>query len=313
MSLGDLKDIDITQLRLLASLADNRNLSSAAAKIGLSQSAASHALTRLRRRLGDPLIVRGANGFQPTPYGEKICAAARLAMNTLLDGLAANPLFEPETTTRRFNIYLNDIGQMIFLPKLLRFMNEKAPKGSIKIHQIPTEHPGLQLASGEIDLAVGFFNNLTAGFRQSLLYRVEYVCVARENHPAFKSGMSLEAFLQTPHAVADPSGMAHSVIEQSLGRLSPQRFVSLTVPNYVVIPALIVESDLLVVMPNGLAKAFSAHMPLKIMPSPVPLPSYDLNVYWHERFDHEAANRWLRQAFVSLFRRRAVSTSTSED
>lgn len=297
-----LDGIDITQVRLLASLIETRNLSAAAARIGLSQSAASHALAKLRQQVGDPLFVRSANGVHPTPYGERLCSAARQAVDALLDGLASNHPFDPRTATRRFNIYLNDVGQLAFLPKLLDFMQREAPGASLKIHPIPMEHPGIHLASGEVDMAAGFFTNLTSGFHQSLLYRAQYVCVVRADHPKFKGGMTLDAFLSTPHAVADPSGMAHAVIERALAKHRIHRTVTLGVPDFVVLPPLIADSDLLVIMPGGLAKAFSSRLSLKVLPPPVPLPKYDLKVYWHERFHRDPANRWLRQAFVQLFR-----------
>ncbi len=286
----------------MASLIETRNLSVAAAAIGMSQSAASHSLAKLRQKLGDALFVRGGDGLQPTPYGSELGSAAKQAVEALLDGLSSDTPFDPQTAMRRFNIYLNDIGQLAFLPKLLEFMERAAPQISLKIHTIPTESPGDALASGEVDIAAGFFTKLTAGFRQSLLYRAHYVCVVRSEHPNFRAGMTLDAFLNTPHAIADPSGMAHAVIESELARHKIRRRAKLAVPDFVTLPMLISESDFLAIMPIGLAKTFSSRLSLKVLPPPVPLPRYDLKVYWHERFDRDLANRWLRRTFVDLFR-----------
>jgi DNA-binding transcriptional LysR family regulator len=149
-------ELDTVQIRLLAELLDTRSLSLAARRIGLSQSAASHALARLRTRLGDALFVRASNGVQPTPYGERVGAAARRAVDTLLEGLAADRPFDPYTSTRRFNIYLSDVGQMVLLPKVLAFMKDEAPHASLRTSPIPLDDPGGALGSGEVDLAVGF-------------------------------------------------------------------------------------------------------------------------------------------------------------
>src|SRR5262249_13089392 len=94
--------IDMTQWRLLASLAENYSLSAAAAKIGISQSTASHALAKLRQQAGDALFVRSGGGVTPTPYGARLCEAARNALNTLVDGLEAEHPFDPANTNRRF-------------------------------------------------------------------------------------------------------------------------------------------------------------------------------------------------------------------
>jgi DNA-binding transcriptional LysR family regulator len=295
-------DFEFTEIRLMAELSELRKLSAAAARLGLSQSAASHALARLRKRVGDPLFIRSSAGFFPTPYGERLSAAARQALNILLDGFASNEPFDPSMTTRRFNIYMSDVGQMVFLPKLLAFMSDKAPSASLRACPIPLEHPGAALASGEVDLAVGFFTNLAAGFRQSIVFRERYVCVVRSDHPNFRNGMSAEAFAASPRAMADASGMSHAVMEAELQKHGFGGTIRLVVPQFMVLPLVIANSDLLVLMPSRLADAFSELVSLKILRPPIPLRSYDIRAYWHERFHQDAANRWFRRSLIELFR-----------
>jgi DNA-binding transcriptional LysR family regulator len=295
-------DFEFTEIRLLAELLELRKLSAAAARLGLSQSAASHALARLRKRVSDPLFVRGVGGFYPTPYGERLGTAARQALNILLDGFASDEPFDPAATTRRFNIYLSDVGQMVFLPKLLAIIGKEAPKASLRVCPIPLDQPGAALASGEVDLAVGFFTNLTAGFRQSMLFRERYVCVVRSDNPNFRSGMTAEAFAASHRALADASGMAHIVVEQELKKQGFDATPRLTVPQFMVLPLVIANSDLLVIMPSRLAKAFSMLVSIKILRTPVPLRPYDIRIYWHERFHQDSANRWFRKSMIDLFR-----------
>ena len=297
-----IEDFDFGEIRLVAALSELRKLSAAAARIGLSQSAASHALARLRSRTGDPLFVRGSGGFYPTPYGERFSTAARRALDILLDGLAANAPFDPASTTRRFNVYMSDVGQMVFLPRLLTFMAEQAPLASLRVCPIPLDQPGMALASGEVDLAVGFFRNLNAGFRQSMLFRERYVCVVRADHANFGSGMSKEGFAKSPRALADASGMAHSVVDDELKKQGLMATPRLTVPQFMVLPLVIANSDLLVIMPSRLAKAFAQLVSIKILKPPVALRPYDIKIYWHERFDKDPSSRWFRRALAQLFR-----------
>lgn len=303
MHVMHIDDFEFTEIRLIAELAELRKLSAAAARLGLSQSAASHALARLRKRVGDPLFIRSNAGFYPTPYGERLSAVARQALNILLDGFATDKPFDPSVTTRRFNVYMSDVGQMVFLPKLLALMGDKAPRASLRACPIPLEQPGAAIASGEVDLAVGFFTNLTAGFHQSILFREHYVCVVRSDHPNFRSGMSVEAFSASPRALADASGMAHAVMEEELRKQGLDGTTRLTVPQFMVLPLVIASSDLLVIMPSRLAKAFSMLASIKILRTPMPLRPYDIKVYWHERFHHDPASRWFRRALVQLFRK----------
>jgi DNA-binding transcriptional LysR family regulator len=193
---------------------------------------------------------------------------------------------------------------MVFLPRLLAFLKKEAPGATVRTSPIPLENPGSALASGDVDAATGFFDNLTTGFRQSLLFRERYVCVVRVNHPKFRNGMTLEAFKSSEHAMADATGMAHAVIDRFLAKQRVQRNVALRVPGFHVLPMIIANSDLLAVIPSRLAEAFVSHVPIKVLPLPISIPPFDIRIYWHERYHHDPALCWFRTAFVKLFRDR---------
>jgi DNA-binding transcriptional LysR family regulator len=302
MHIMHVPDFEFTEIRLIAELLELRKLSAVAARIGLSQSATSHALARLRKRVGDPLFTLTREGFEPTPCGERLGIAAREALIILVAGFAANRSFDPQTTTRRFTIYANDVGQSVLLPKLLSFLSKNAPGATLRTAPIPLQNPSAGLAAGDVDVAVGFFDNLTTGFRQSLLFRERYVCVVRANHPKFRSGMTMEAFKASEHAMADATGMAHAVIDRFLIKNYVQRNVTLRVPGFHVLPMIVANSDLVAVIPSRLAETFRPHVSIKVLPLPISIPPFDIRIFWHERFDHDPAVQWLRGAFVKLFR-----------
>ncbi len=185
---------------------------------------------------------------------------------------------------------------MVILPKLLAFMAEQAPRASLRACPIPLDQPGTALASGEVDVAVGFFRNLTTGFRQSLLFRERYVCVVRADHPNFRSGMSAESFARSPRALADASGMAHTVVEDELKKQGLTAAPQLTVPQFRALPLVTANSDLLVIRPSRLAKAFSQLVSIKILEPPLLLRPYDIKIYWHERFDRDLSSRRIRKS-----------------
>jgi len=305
-------DLHLTQVRLLAELLRLRSVSAASQCIGLSQPAASHALARLRKEFGDPLFTRTSKGFQPTPYGERLGVAAQEAVAVLVAGIAFNREFDPRKTTRCFNFYANDVGQMVFLPKLVGHLKRAAPGATARVWPIPLENPGVYLSSGDVDVAVGFFDNLTTGFRQSFLFRERYVCIVRPKHPKFAKGMTLEAFRTAEHAVAHSTGMAHAVIDQFLARHHVRRNVSVGVPGFHVLPMIIPNSDLLAVIPARLAEAYASHVPIKVLPMPVPIPPFDIRIYWHERYHNDPPIRWLRKVFIDLFRTRGSASPLRE-
>ena len=248
------------------------------------------------------MFTRSAGAFLPTPYGERLGIAAREALDVLIAGIASERPFDPRTTTRRFTLYANDVGQTVLLPRLLAFLKKEAPGATVRTSPIPLENPGAALVSGDVDAAVGFFDNLTTGFRQSLLFRERYVCAVRANHPKFRTGMTLEAFKSSEHAMADATGMAHAVIDRFLAKHRVQRNVALRVPGFHVLPMIIASSDLLAVIPSRLAEAFVSHVPIKVLPLPISIPPFDIRIFWHERYHHDPALRWFRTAFVKLFR-----------
>jgi DNA-binding transcriptional LysR family regulator len=295
-------DIDLRGMKLVVELFDLRKLTAAAHRLGVSQSAASHALTRLRERLGDPLFVRTAKGFQPTPYGERLAAASRDVLNVLATGMPGSQTFDPRTTTRRFTYYANDVGQMVSLPRLLSLVKAEAPFATVRAAPVPQHDPGAALASGEVDVAFGPFDNLVANFRQSVVARERYVCIVRANHPRFRGRMTREAFKGCDQAMADTTGFAHAAIDSFLRRHGVERNVVLRVPGFHVLPMIIASSDLLAVVPGRLAEAFASRLPIAVLPLPISIPPYDISLYWHERYHRDPAVQWFRRIFTQLFR-----------
>jgi DNA-binding transcriptional LysR family regulator len=301
MNMMHIDDLDLTQIRLLAELSRSRSVSRAAQRIGVSQSAASHALAKLRKKLGDSLFTRGQDGFQPTPFGARLANASCEALDALLAGFAANDAFDPLTSARTFNFFMNDVGQTVFLPPLLKFLKHNAPGISARVLPVPLDNPGAALGSGAVDFAAGFFDNLTTGFFQRLLFHERYVCIVRAGNPRFRAGMTVDAFKNAEHAVADATGMAHAVIDRFLARHRVARNVTLRIPGLHVLPMIVANSDLLAVVPSRLADAFAARVAIKVLPLPVAVPPFDICLHWHERFHNDPGIRWMRRAFVGLF------------
>lgn len=293
--------LHFNQLRLVDALARNSNLSEAAEEIGITQSAASHALARLREELQDPIFIRTSEGMRPTAYGMRLAASVRDALDSLRKGLNRHTEFEPRSTTHTFNVIMSDVSQMLYLPRLISRIASDAPGVTLRVHPLPGKAPHLVLESGEVDLAVGAFSRLIAGCRQKRLYREQYVCVVRRDHPQFRDGMTVEAFCSVPQVVVDPRGYVHERLDRWLGQQKVRRNMKLHVPYFLSLPLVIAQSDLLVVMAGRVAKEYAQMLPLKIMPPPVKLPTYDPRLFWHERFHRDPGNRWLRGIYIELF------------
>jgi DNA-binding transcriptional LysR family regulator len=114
--------------------------------------------------------------------------------------------------------------------------------------------------------------------------------------------MSLDAFRSVPHAVADGAGYVHEALDRWLMRQKVQRHVKVNVPHFLVLPLIVARSDLLAITAGRLAEMFATMVPLNIMPLPMKMPGYDINVFWHERFHRDPANRWFRNFLAATLK-----------
>lgn len=293
--------LQLIHLRLVDALARSGSLSEAAKQVGISQPAASHALARLRRILQDPIFIRTTAGMRPTPYGNQLAGAARDALRVLRGGLDRQVDFEAASSKRVFTVFMSDVGQILYLPRLLARLASEAPGVTLRVRSLPPMAPHLMLESGEVDLAIGTFTSLIAGCIQKRLFQEQYVCIVRKDHPAFEQGMSADAFRTVPHALAEASGYVHELLDRWLARQKVRRVVKLYVPHFLALPLVIARSDMLAIMASRIARTFAEIVPLKIMLPPTKVPTYDIKVFWHERFHREPANRWLRGVLIDLF------------
>lgn len=299
----DLRSLDVNLLVAFDALARERSVTGAAQRLGLTQPAMSNALARLRRLFADPLFVRAAAGMQPTPFAERLAEPVARACELLEEALRTDGGFDPATTTRRtFTFYLSEVGEFVFLPKVLRALQARVPRVDVRVRRIP-EQGAEALAAGDADLAIGIFPRLGAGFYQQRLYGDHFVCIARVDHPEIGGALSLPQYLAADHAVVAFTGTGHdTALENALRKQGLRRRALVTVPHFLVLPAIVAQSDLIATIPARMAAALQPTPALKVLPSPLKLPRIEIRQYWHERCHQDAANRWLRQLVADVLR-----------
>jgi DNA-binding transcriptional LysR family regulator len=298
--------IDLNLLKVFDAILQTRSVTIAASNLGLTQSAVSNALNRLRDALGDPLFVRTSEGMMPTPRAEMIAAPIHEGFGMIRSCLEQHLGFDPERADRTFKIFMSDVGQMVLLPRLLELLASEAPQ--ISIHTVQTPPFRLREAameSGDVDLAVGYFRDFEGPFRCQSLFSEDFVCLVRADHPHIRGSLTLEQFLATDQLVFLPAGGGHSYQEEFVENVFQERGlrrrVTVRVSHFLGLWSIIADSDLLVTIPRRLAKACAAMAALQILETPVPLPSFQVTQYWHERYHHDPANKWLRSRFAELY------------
>jgi DNA-binding transcriptional LysR family regulator len=292
----NLQDVDLNLLRVFDAVLHEGGVTAAAARLELTQPAVSNALARLRKLFGDPLFVRTPGGMDATPFARELAQPVRQALALLESALAHGPGFDPASATRAFRFYMSDLGQIEFLPPLIERVEARAPGVRLEAVALDVEDIAGALASGTLDLAVGFLPALGPPIRRHALFRDPYVCLMRAEHEI--QSMTRKRFLDASHVLVSYRG-GHRVIEEAFERAGIR--VALRVPHFTVVPMVLERSDLILTLPARVARVFERQGKLKSLPTPVAIPAADVGVHWHERFEADPGNRWLREQVIELF------------
>lgn len=303
----NITSIDLNLLAVLDALLDERNVTRAARRVHLSQPATSNALGRLRHLFGDPLLVRSGRGLVLTPRAEALVGPLRLAMEQLDAALGAGSTFDPASSHATFTIAMSDAMQIGLLAGLLARLAVEAPavrlvctpvvgQGSVVGEPLP-EH---ELVSGQVDLAIGYFPQPQAQHHAKVLFDGDFVCAVRQGHPAIDKAMSMRQFVDAGHVAITSAHHVHSTVDAALARRKLTRRIAAVVPQYSVVPYVLMRSDYVAVLPRRLAQGFERLFSLQLIEPPLALAKYRISQVWHARTHRSPAHRWLRELTQSL-------------
>ena len=297
----DLRDLNLLAV-LHAVLTEGSNRA-AAARLGVTQSAVSHALARLRKRLGDPLVVPSGGRMVPTPLAESLAPALREALDRLGGALRGVREFDPGTSTRTFWLSSADLAGMVVLPPLMQELTRVAPGVSVRMRG-PGENTLAALERGDLDVALGIFTETPAAFRLQALFRERFVCVARKGHAVTQGRFTLARYLEYGHVLVAPMGGTGSMVDAVLARMGRSRRVVAAVPHFFLAPFLVAQTDLLLMAPERMARLLAPSFGLELLRPPVELEVFTLSQLWHERVQHDPAHAWLRKLIAEASHQR---------
>lgn len=292
--------MDMKLLAVFDEVYASRSVSRAGEKLGMAQTSVSLALGRLRRQFNDPLFVRTAEGMVPTPHAEELVQPLRQALELLRAATKTQVVFDPAISRRHFKVSMTDVSHLEFLPALITRLNKVAPSIHVEVLRISAQTPRL-LESGESDLAVGFMPELEAGFYQQKLFEQGFACVVRKRHPRIAARMTTAHYKREKHVAITAVGTGHDLVEAQLARKGIQRQVALSLPTLPGLGNLLARTDLVATVPERVAHMLMGIAAVKSLPPPIDLPSFAIKQHWHERFQHDAGNRWLRAEIAQLF------------
>lgn len=297
----DIGSFDLNLLKVFDALYAERNVTRAGLRIGLSQSAVSGALTRLRELIGDELFVRTPAGMQPTARADDLAAPVADALGLVRGALRADP-FVPASADRSFTIAMSDYAAFVLLPPLLARLGVEAPGIDVRVRGMFGRGEAIELLDGgEATLAVGVPAEASARILVRPLLREGFACVARRGHPAFAGGTDIAAFAAAPHLLVSPEGDRVGLVDHRLAAVGLERRVVLSLPQFLVAPFVIAETDLIATLAARVARRFvGTGIGIAVHEPPVVLPDWPLALMWHRRTDTHAAAVWLRDLIAEV-------------
>lgn len=294
----DLSALDLNLLKLFEALVRERSVTQAGLRLGLSQPAASRALGRLRRMLGDRLVVRGKLGLELTPRGQALAGpVARLLDDAR--GIVAPAVFDPASASGRITIAAHDHLALVVLAQLMARLERHAP--ALSLHIAPPVGDNVRLVEqGAADLALGIFEALPGSFHRRGLYTDHLVCVVRSGHPAAADGWGLERYVALRHVAVTISGVGESAVDVALAARGRSRHVALRVPHFLAGAMLVADSDMVLTLPSRLAHLLAQRLALALLDLPLQVAPLSPAMVWHERFHGDPAHGWVRQQLVDV-------------
>jgi DNA-binding transcriptional LysR family regulator len=291
-----LSKIDLNLLMVLQAIEVHRHVSKAAEALGLSQSAVSHALSRLRSTFADDLYVKVPGGMVPTPRANELATQIPPVIESLTQVFGKQKAFVPAELERTFNVLTTDFIEHLLLPGLLQVQNKDAPKIRVSFRNVGFSLPKNELQSGEIDLGIaGFFGDLPDGFYQQKLFSDSFSCCMRKNHPLAAKKMTLKTYCELPHILIAPSGDLSSQVDKILAKNKIKRQIAIGTSGFLAAGWAASRSDAILTAPSKLIEEFENILPLKSFEVPLEIPSITIKQVWHERMNKDAGHKWFRE------------------
>ena len=296
MSETQLASIDLNLLVTLDVLLTEGSVTVAARRLGLSQSAVSRALSKLRELFDDELFVRTGQGMRPTRRALDLAAPLRRALTQLGAVLDSHERFEPETAARSFEIAALDYTQLTLLAPWTTRLPALAPGVDVVIRQLSV-HSKHDLESGDLDLYIAPRTRTVAGVVWTPLHDDDYTCVVWDQSPVRR--LTRKRFVGLDHVLVAPRERPGGAVDRALAEHELARRVSVRVSNFASAPDLLIGTQRVATLPRRLAKLFIERHPLRILEPPIALPRTTLCLGWHEVHREDPGHTWLRAQLLA--------------
>ena len=293
--------LDLNLLVVFDAVMQERNVTRAGQRLGLSQPAMSHALSRLRHMLKDDLFIRSPKGMLATPRAEQLAVPVRTALDGLQQSLEPTQ-FDPSKAARRFRIAVDNYSAVVLVGILAARIGKIAPKVLLECQPSGTLKILDLLDRGELDLAIGPHSEPGERFSYQMLLQDEFVVVLRKNHSATSiPELAIEQFADLPYLEISSARQSTDFIDEALAQRKLARRIALRAP-FLSAVRILVSSDMVSVLPQRVAEELVRYRPLTIRVLPFSSPIIKTAMIWPRWLDNQPAHGWLRDTVARVSR-----------
>ncbi len=285
----NLARVDLDLLVLFEALFAERNVTRAAARVGLAQPSASKALDRLRRLFADPLFLRAAGGMRPTSRAQALAPEIAAVLQQLRALVADEAPFDPSKARGALKVAMSDAAEFVMLPRLISQIAERAPGITLKARPLDKDRAFADLDEGRLDAVIGVFPELPKRLLAAPLFEEHFVCLARADHPALAQGLTLEAYTTLPHLLVTLRDDARGAVDEALKRIGRERSVIATLSRFLAVPNVLACTDAIATVPSRFAasaQGWRQHEP------PLAITGWTETLIWRAGAEREPMVSW---------------------
>lgn len=293
---------DLNLLPIFVALMEERSVTRAAERLGMTQPALSNALSRLRTTLQDPLFVRERYGIQPTPIALELAPIIMEALAKLDDAVLGQQDFDPTKAERLFTLAPNGYAEFVLIPAIAARLRESAPGIKLRLTPYGNDLAETGVTSGTTAMVLGRITDPPDNLVVQHLMDESLACVVRKNHPEVDDSISRAQFERLKHVNVIPPGRMRAGLFQPLAQQQVKRDVAISVTNFFAVAEMVAVTDYCATLPRLICHHLQRDSRLKIMPTPVDLGTFPVEMAWHIRYRHDPAHRWLRSLVADVVR-----------
>ena len=281
---NELRRLDLTVLLVFIGLLRHRKATEVAAELALTQSAVSHALKRLREVFGDDLFLRRPHGMEPTAVALALEAPIAAAIESLRRAVAGPQSFDPASAEGVVRLAALDAELVTLVPELIRTLSAGAPGIRIIARAIGRQNALDAIAAGELDVALGYFRDLSDAFIKDDLFQSKH---------RLAGTIALGTYLKHPHILVSPGGDLRGVVDDVLDSNGLTRRVIAALPLFLPALAAVQTTNALATVPRGIAMRYARAFHLAVAEPPLAIRNFSIAAVRHRRDEHNPMHRWL--------------------